>query len=83
MLVFPPVYQRAVRSALICQVLSVLLSFMILDLGEFAVQFLGFSVAFWLLAGVLMWRRRHPSLIERLILGSGPMLIFCIMLFIG
>ena len=80
---FPSVYQRSVRWGLILQVISGLLAFMILDLGEFALRFFGLSIAFWLLVGVLMFKRRHPSLIERVFVASGPMLIFWIMFFVG
>jgi hypothetical protein len=80
---FPPTYQRPLRYALICQVISVLLAFTILDTGLFAFQFLCFSVIFWILAGVLMLMRRHPSIVERLFIGSGPLLIFWTMFLVG
>jgi hypothetical protein len=83
MLTFPPVYQRSVRLALICQVISLLLVFMVLDLGEFALRFLCLSLAFWVLAGILMALRRHPNMFERAFIASGPMLIFFTMFFVG
>ena len=83
MLTFAPVYHRSVGWALICQVISVVLAFMVLDLGEFALRFLCLSLAFWLLAAILMVMRRHPSMVERAFVASGPMLIFWTMFFIG
>ena len=80
---FSPTYQRALRCALICQVISALLAFTILDSGLFAFQFLCFSVIFWVLAGILMRMRRHPSIVERLFVGSGPLLIFWTMFLAG
>ena len=56
---------------------------MILDTGVFAVQFLALSLAFWVFAGILMFVREHPSILERLIIASGPMLIFWFMFFVG
>ena len=76
-------YGRSVRSALICQVICVLLALTILDLGEFAVRFLLLSLFFWVAAFVFMYRRRHPTLIERLIVGAGPMIIFWTMFLLG
>jgi hypothetical protein len=80
---FPSVYQRSVRWALILQVISVLLAFMVLDTGLFALQFFGLSIAFWVLVGILMFKRTHPSLVERVFVASGPMLIFWTMFFVG
>jgi len=83
---FPSVYQRSVRWALILQVLSVLLAFMMLgtvDTGLFALQFFGLSSVFWVLVGILMFKRRQPSLVERVFVASGPMLIFWTMFFVG
>jgi hypothetical protein len=80
---FPSVYQRSVRWALILQVISVLLAFMVLDTGLFALQFFGLSIAFWVLVGILMFKRTHPSLAERIFVASGPMLIFWTMFFVG
>ena len=79
----PRIYQRSLRWALICQVATGLLAFMVLDTGLFALQFLGLSLAFWAVACILMFRRRHPSVAERMFIGSGPMLIFWIMFFVG
>ena len=83
MVTFAPVYQRSVRSALVCQVISVLLAFMVLDTGVFALQFLGLSLAFWVVAGIFMFMRRHPSVVERAFLASGPILIFLTRFFVG
>ena len=80
---FPPVYQRSIEAALICQVLCVLLALMILDTGVFAVQYLVLSLAFWVLAGIFMFVRGDPSMIERMIIAGGPMLIFWFMFFVG
>ena len=65
------------------QFISVLLAFMVLDTGLFALQFFGLSIAFWVVVGILMLKRTHPSLVERVFVASGPMLIFWTMFFVG
>ena len=84
MIAFPSVYQRSVRFALFSQVITGLIAIlMVLDTGQFAVRFLGLSLAFWICAGIFMFKRQRPSIIERLFVASGPILIFGIMIFVG
>ena len=80
---FPDVYQRSVRWAFICQVVGFVLTGMILDTGIFALQFLVLSLVFWVLVGIVMFARHHPTLVERALIGSGPALIFLIGFCIG
>ncbi len=79
----PPEYHRALRSAVVCQVIGFMLACLVLDLGFFAFRFLCLSLAFWVLVGIFAFLRRRPSIIERIAIGSGPMLIFWTMFFIG
>ncbi len=83
MLRFPPAYDRSVRWALVCQVIGYLLACLMLDLGEFLVRFLFLSLGFWVLLGIFMCLRRHPTIVERACVGSGPMLIFWTAAFVG
>lgn len=83
MALFPAVYRRSLRWALISQVVGALLAFMVLDFGSFAFRFLCFSLGFWLAAGILMLLRRQPSTFEGAIVSSGPMVLFCIMFLLG
>ena len=79
---FPPIYRRSIRWALICQFCGVMLAAFILDTGIFALQFFCLSLIFWVFVGVLMFTRRRPTVVERLFIATGPMLIFWTRFFI-
>jgi len=80
---FPPDYHRPLRWALAFQVIGFVLAALVLDFGFFAFRFLCFSLAFWVLVGIFAFMRRHPTLVERIAIGGGPMLIFWTMFFVG
>jgi hypothetical protein len=80
---FPPEYHRALRAAVVCQVIGFILAALVLDFGFFAFRFLCLSLAFWMFVGIFAFVRRRPSIIERIAIGGGPMLIFWTMFFIG
>jgi len=81
-MLFLPEYHRALLSAVVCQVVGLILAGLVLDFGFFAFRYLCFSLAFWVLVGVFALVRRRPSIVERIAIGGGPMLIFWTMFFI-
>lgn len=83
MTLFPPEFHRPLRWALVCQVIGFVLAALVLDSGFFAFRFLCLSLAFWVLVGIFAFVRRRPSIVERVAIGGGPMLIFWTMFFIG
>jgi hypothetical protein len=80
---FRPEYHRPLRWALACQVIGFILAALVLDFGFFAFRFLCFSLAFWVLAGIIAVVRHRPTIFERIAIGGGPMFIFWIMFFVG
>ena len=82
---FSSAYQRAWRWALVCQFAGVLLTFLFVagDFGRFAFRFLCLSLVFWILASVLMIARQQPTILERIFIGSGPIVVYLIMIIFG
>jgi len=79
--VFPTIYQRSLCSALIFQVLCFVLTGFVMDTGGFAFVYVVSSAVVWALIGILMFVRQRPTILERLLIGLGPILLFCYMLF--
>jgi hypothetical protein len=73
---FPEIYGSYVRCALMLQVLCGILTAAIMDGGIIAFCYLFVCIFFWIIAGVYMFFRKHPTMIECLLIGSGPLLIF-------
>lgn len=78
---FPSIYQRSLRSALIFQVLGIVLTGFVMDTGWFAFVYVVGSAVLWALVGILVFARQRPTKLERLLIGFGPILLFSFMFF--
>jgi hypothetical protein len=70
------------RSALIFQVLGFVLTGFVMDTGWFAFMYVVASMILWAIVGILMFARQRPTMLERLLIGSGPILLFVFMFFV-
>jgi len=48
----------------------------IFDNGFFSFLYHFVSIVLWIITGVYMYYRKHPTIIERFLIGSGPLLLF-------
>jgi hypothetical protein len=78
-----PIYRWPLVWAAICQFMgSGMLGPAVADTGIFAYEYCRVSIVYWIFAGIFVVVRHHPSKIERVIFGCGPMLVFWILIFL-
>lgn len=71
-----PAYHRPLRWAYWCQMAGIILGSMVLDFGYFWFRYLIVTLVFGIAVGVLAFTRAKPTIVERIVIGLGPQIIF-------
>ena len=73
--ILPP-YHRPLRIALVWELIGIVLSFLVLDFGQFLHRYLCTTLVFWMIVPVVSVLRARPTRVELAMISYGPMLIF-------